>query len=56
MLSIDAPPPPVIEQPAPHQVSYGLVTGEAAAGTRRIVVRLAGGRVLAERALQQRRF
>jgi Beta-lactamase enzyme family len=56
MLSIDAPPPPVIEQPAPYQVSYGLVTGEAAAGTRRIVVRLAGGRVLGERALRQRRF
>jgi beta-lactamase class A len=46
----------VIEQPAPYQVSYGMVTGEAGAATRRIVIRIAGGRVLAERPLKGRRF
>jgi Beta-lactamase enzyme family len=48
-------PPPAIEQPAPYQVSYGLVTGRAAAGTRRIVV-AANGRVLASKPLRGRRF
>jgi len=45
----------VIEQPAPHQVSYGLVTGRAPRGTRRIVV-YANGRRIATRPLRQRRF
>ena len=48
-------PPPAIVQPAPYQVSYGLVTGTAAAGTRRIVVR-AGRQVLADRRLRGRHF
>ena len=48
-------PPPAIVQPAPYQVSYGLVTGTAAAGTRRIVVR-AGHRILADRRLRGRHF
>jgi len=48
-------PPPAIEQPAPHQVSYGLVTGRAASGTRRVVVS-ANGRVLASKPLRGRRF
>ena len=48
-------PPPAIEQPAPYQVSYGLVTGRAAAGTRRVVVS-ANGRVLASKPLRGRRF
>jgi Beta-lactamase enzyme family len=48
-------PPPVVEQPAPFQVSYGLVTGRAAVGTRRVVVSV-GGRVLASRPLRGRRF
>jgi Beta-lactamase enzyme family len=55
---VDAPPPlppPAVEQPAPHQVSYGLVTGRAAPGTRRIVV-AANGRVLASKPLRGRRF
>ena len=47
--------PPAIEQPAPRQVSYGLVTGTAGRGTRRVVVS-ARGRVLAERPLRGRRF
>jgi hypothetical protein len=53
----DAPPlpPPALEQPAPRQVSYGLVTGRAAGGTRRIVVS-ANGRVLVSRSLRGRRF
>ena len=48
-------PPPAIEQPAPRQASYGLVSGRAPAGTRRILVR-AGGRLLADRPLRGRRF
>jgi beta-lactamase class A len=45
----------VIEQPAPYQASYGVVTGEAPAGTRRLVIRV-GDRTLAARPLRQRRF
>jgi hypothetical protein len=52
---IDALPPPRIEQPAAYQVSYGVVAGVAPAGTARIVVRV-GGRVLADRHLDRRRF
>ena len=55
---LDAPPPlppPAIEQPATHQVSYGLVTGRAARGTRRVLV-FADGRRLAARPLRGRRF
>jgi hypothetical protein len=54
---VDAPPlpPPAIEQPAPHQVSYGLVTGRAARGTARVVVR-ANGKQLVARQLRGRRF
>jgi hypothetical protein len=48
-------PPPAIEQPAPHEVSYGLVTGRAAPGTRRVVV-AANGRVLVAKPLRGRRF
>jgi hypothetical protein len=48
-------PPPAIEQPAPGQVSYGLVTGRAARGTRWVVV-AAGGRVLVAKPLRGRRF
>jgi Beta-lactamase enzyme family len=48
-------PPPAIEQPAPHQVSYGLVTGRAARGTVRVLVH-AKGRQLAARTLRGRRF
>jgi hypothetical protein len=54
---VDAPelPPPAIEQPAAYQVSYGLVTGRAARGTVRVVVR-ANGKQLAARELSGRRF
>jgi beta-lactamase class A len=48
-------PPPAIEQPAPRQVSYGLITGRAAPGTRRVVVS-ANGRTLVSRPLRGRRF
>jgi beta-lactamase class A len=48
-------PPPAIEQPAPRQVSFGLVTGVAARGTRRVVVTVRG-RVLANEPLRGRRF
>ncbi len=49
------PSPPAIEQPAPYQISYGIVAGTADAGTRRVVVR-AGALVLADRTLRGRRF
>jgi beta-lactamase class A len=53
----DAPPlpPPAIEQPAPRQVSYGLVTGRAALGTRTVVVS-ANGHTLVSKPLRGRRF
>ena len=54
---VDAPPlpPPSIEQPASQQVSYGLVTGRAARGTRFIAVST-NGRVLASKQLRGSRF
>jgi hypothetical protein len=55
MIEAPALPLPAIEQPAPHQVSYGLVTGRAARGTRRIVVSV-NGRRLASKPLRGRRF
>jgi len=48
-------PPPAIEQPAAHQVSYGLVTGRAARGTARVLVH-ANGRRIASKPLAGRRF
>jgi beta-lactamase class A len=48
-------PPPAIEQPAPYQVSFGLVTGVAARGTRRVVVSVRG-RTLVSKRLRGRRF
>jgi beta-lactamase class A len=48
-------PPPAIEQPASHQVSYGTVTGRAARGTIRVIVS-ANGRRLASQPLRGRRF
>lgn len=55
MIATAALPPPVIEQPASHQVSYGLVTGRAPRGTERVVV-FANGRRIASRPLGGRRF
>jgi len=53
---ITAPlPPPAIEQPASYQLSYGVVAGIAAPGTRRVIVRVGKG-TLADRPLRQRRF
>lgn len=51
MVEAAALPPPAIEQPAPYQVSYGLVTGRAAPGSKVVVVS-ANGRVLAARKLR----
>jgi hypothetical protein len=48
-------PPPAIEQPAAHQVSYGLVTGRAARGTAQVIVH-ANGKRLVSRQLAGRRF
>jgi hypothetical protein len=47
--------PPAVEQPAPYQVSYGLVSGLAPRGTRRVIV-AANGRSLASKPLRGRRF
>jgi hypothetical protein len=55
IVAADAPPPPAIEQPAPYQVSYGLVTGWAARGTIRVVVS-ANGHRLASKPLRGRRY
>lgn len=49
------PPPPAIEQPASYQLSFGVVSGVATPGTRRVIVRV-GARTLADRPLRQRRF
>ena len=49
------PPPPAIEQPAAYQLSYGVVAGTAAPGTRRVIVRV-GSRTLADKPLAQRHF
>jgi hypothetical protein len=49
------PPPPAIEQPAPYQLSYGVVAGTAAPGTNRVIVRV-GSRTLADKPLGHRHF
>jgi beta-lactamase class A len=54
-VTLVALPPPAIVAPAPREVSYGLVSGRAPAGTARVVVHVAG-RLLADRALRGRRF
>jgi Beta-lactamase enzyme family len=48
-------PPPALEQPAPYQVSFGLVSGLAAKGTERVVVTV-NGRKHAVKSLRGRRF
>jgi Beta-lactamase enzyme family len=48
-------PPPAIEQPAPYQASFGLVTGLAPGGTKQVRV-LVAGRELADKPLRGRRF
>jgi len=55
VIAAPALAPPAIEQPAAFQVSYGLVTGRAAAGTTRVVVS-ANGRTLVRKQLHGRRF
>jgi beta-lactamase class A len=56
MISAMPPlPPPAIEQPASHQVSYGIVTGRAARDTVRVIV-AANGRRLTSKPLRGRRF
>ena len=55
MIATPALPPPAIEQPAARQISYGVVTGTAAKGTRRVLV-YANGKRLASKPLDGRRF
>jgi hypothetical protein len=57
---IDTPPtppprPPVVERPAAYQVSYGIVQGVAARGSRRVVVRV-DGKVVRDASLRGRSF
>jgi beta-lactamase class A len=56
---IDTPPPaprpPVVERPAAYEVSYGVVEGVAARGSRRVVVRV-DGRIVREAPLRGRSF
>jgi hypothetical protein len=49
------PAPPVIERPAPFQASYGLVSGRAAPGATRVVVKV-DGRIAGKRTLAGRSF
>ena len=54
---IDAPPmpPPAIVAPSPRETSFGVVSGTAPAGTRRIVVHV-GTHVVADKPLRGRSF
>ncbi|HKY24989.1 MAG TPA: serine hydrolase [Gaiella sp.] len=58
---IDSPPPPpphrppAIVRPAPYQASYGLIEGQVAPGTERVVVRV-GGRVVGDVRPRARKF
>jgi beta-lactamase class A len=56
-MIVSPPPagPPAIEQPAAYEISYGRISGLAAPGTRRIVVRV-GGRIVRNVPLRRRRF
>jgi len=55
VIATPALPPPAIEQPAPRQISYGLVSGRAARGTTRVLVS-ANGKRIASKPLLGRRF
>jgi beta-lactamase class A len=54
---IDAPPlpPPAIVSPAPRETSFGLVSGTAPAGTRRLIVHV-GDQVAVDEPLRGRSF
>lgn len=55
MLDAPALPPPSVVAPAPREISFGLVTGRAPLGTRRIVVHV-GGRLARDAPLRGRSF
>lgn len=55
MLVALPPQPPAIVQPAPYEVSYGVVKGVAAPGAVTVVVK-SGGKVLGRAELDGRRF
>jgi beta-lactamase class A len=54
-LASTPPPPPAIVQPAPYEISYGVVRGVAAPGTVRLVVK-ADGRLVRSLPLEQGSF
>lgn len=53
--AVSAVPPPVIERPAAHEVSYGIVAGRAPRGAERVIVRI-DGKVARELRLTQPEF
>ncbi len=59
MIAAPPPPPPLpqprIERPASNEVSYGVISGVAAPGSRRLIVRV-DGRVLRTLTLRRRAF
>jgi len=55
MLDAPALPPPAIVAPAPREVSFGLVSGEAPLGTRKIIVHV-GRYAAAQEPLRGRSF
>jgi beta-lactamase class A len=55
MLDAPALPPPAIVAPAPREVSFGLVSGRAPLGTRKIIVHV-GRYVVADEPLRGRSF
>jgi beta-lactamase family protein len=55
ILTAPPPPAPVIDRPAAYEVSYGVISGRAAPGAVRLVVRV-DGRVVRDVPLERRRF
>jgi beta-lactamase class A len=55
IVTLPPPPPPVVSRPASYEVSYGAVSGMAAPGSVRLVVRV-DGRIVASRKLAGRAF
>lgn len=55
IVTVPPPPPPVVSRPASYQASYGVVSGVAAQGSVRLVIR-ANGTLVTTRRLVRRAF
>jgi beta-lactamase class A len=55
IVTVPPPPPPVVSRPASYEVTYGMVSGVAAPGSVRLVVK-ADGRIVGTRRLTRRAF